>query len=180
MIGGGETLGGDPSQRSHVMQRANEMRPHSLLCRISNFFQIEVTPPTPGMEEVELNDSPETAAEDTLAPPTQKKRIPPFFITPRADFSLTLNILRLTAPSLRSQMSNKFLKLTVETEDEHRALSRLLAAQGVEFKTFNLKQDRPLKIVFRGLPTCTPLDAVKNEIIKAGFDVVSISWLSKF
>ncbi|GBN80876.1 Nucleic-acid-binding protein from transposon X-element, partial [Araneus ventricosus] len=143
--------------------------------------QIEVTPPTPGMEEVELNDSSETAAEDTLAPPTQKKkRVPPFLITPRADFPVTLNILRLTAPSLHSQMSNKFLKLTVETEDEHRALSRLVAAQGAEFKTFNLKQDRPRKIVLRGLPVCTPLEDVKNEIIKASFDVVSISRHTKF
>ncbi|GBO44051.1 hypothetical protein AVEN_61155-1, partial [Araneus ventricosus] len=133
------------------------------------------------MAEVELNDSSETAAEDTLAPPTQKKkRLPPFFITPRANFPLTLNNLRLTAPSLRSQMSNKFLKLAVETEDEHRALSRLLAAQGAEFKTFNLKQDLPFKIVLRGLPACTSLDDVKNEIVKANFDVVSISRLTKF
>ncbi|GBL77243.1 Nucleic-acid-binding protein from transposon X-element [Araneus ventricosus] len=141
---------------------------------------IELARLTPGMEE-ELLDDPEVAANQTQAPTTQKKkRIPSFFITPRSDFSVTLNILRLTAPSLRSKMSNKYLKLTVETEDEHRALSRLLDSQGAEFKTFNLKQDRPLKVVIRGLSSCTSLELVKREIVKKSFDVLSISRLTKF
>ncbi|GBM61015.1 hypothetical protein AVEN_264353-1 [Araneus ventricosus] len=54
----------------------------------------EITPHPPGVEEEELNDSSEFAADETLALITQKKkRIPPFFITPRSDFPVTLNIL---------------------------------------------------------------------------------------
>ncbi|KAF8778943.1 Nucleic-acid-binding protein transposon like protein [Argiope bruennichi] len=90
------------------------------------------------------------------------------------------NILKLEAPSLRSVMSNKFLKLTVETEEEHRSLSHLLEAQDAELKTFMLKTDRPIKVVLRGLPSCTPIEEIKEELQKEVFAAVNITQLSKF
>ncbi|KAF8786337.1 hypothetical protein HNY73_008064 [Argiope bruennichi] len=91
-----------------------------------------------------------------------------------------LNICRLEAPSLKSSMSSKFLKLTVDTDEEHRRLSRLLEAQGAEFKTFMLRTDRPIKVVIRGLPSCTPIEEIKEDLEREGFTVVSITQLSKF
>ncbi|KAF8785526.1 Nucleic-acid-binding protein transposon like protein [Argiope bruennichi] len=130
-----------------------------------------------GIEEVVLDNE-----VDAEIPPAQPKRrrVPPFFVTPRADFRTMLNILKLEAPSLRSVISNKFLKITVETEEEHRSLSHLLEAQGAEFKTFMLKTDRPIKVVLRGLLSCTPIEEIKAELQKEGFTVVSITQLSKF
>ncbi|KAF8778962.1 hypothetical protein HNY73_015636 [Argiope bruennichi] len=90
------------------------------------------------------------------------------------------NILKLEAPSLHSVMSNKFLKITVESEGEHRNLSHILEAQGAEFKTFMLKTDRPILVVLRGLPSCTPIEEIKEELKKEGFAVVSTTQLSKF
>ncbi|KAF8786055.1 hypothetical protein HNY73_009944 [Argiope bruennichi] len=121
----------------------------------------------------------EVDAEQAPAQP-KRRRVPPFFVTPRADFKVMLNICRLEAPSLKSSMSGKFLKLTVETDEEHRRLSRLLEAQGAEFKTFMLKTDRPIKVVIRGLPSCTPIEEIKEELEREGFTVVSITQLSKF
>ncbi|KAF8768495.1 hypothetical protein HNY73_021308 [Argiope bruennichi] len=130
-----------------------------------------------GIEEVALDD--EVGADQAPAQPKQR-RVPLFFVTPRVGFKVMLNICRSKARSLKSSMSSKFLKLTVETEEEHRSLSRLLEAQGAEFKTFMLKTDRPIKVVLRGLPSCTPIEETKEELEREDFTVVSITQLSKF
>ncbi|GFV89574.1 hypothetical protein TNCV_994061 [Trichonephila clavipes] len=49
-------------------------------------------------------------------------------------------------------MSGRFLKVTVADDVDYRALSKWLESSGVEFKSFMLKQDRPVKVVIRGLP----------------------------
>ncbi|KAF8785584.1 hypothetical protein HNY73_011102 [Argiope bruennichi] len=79
--------------------------------------EIKIKEHPEGIKEVVLDDE-----VDADQPPAQQKRrtVPPFSVTPRADFRVMLNILKLEAPSLRSVMSSIFLKLTVETEEEHR------------------------------------------------------------
>ncbi|KAF8778533.1 hypothetical protein HNY73_015247 [Argiope bruennichi] len=130
-----------------------------------------------GIEEVALDN--EVGADQAPAQP-KRRRILPFFVTPRTDFKVMLSILRLEAASLKSSMSSNFLKLTVETEEEHRSLSCPLEAQGAEFKTFMLTTDRPIKVVLRGLFSCTLIEEIKEELQKEGFTVVSITQLSKF
>ncbi|KAF8767183.1 ATP-binding cassette sub-family A member 3 like protein [Argiope bruennichi] len=98
-----------------------------------------------------------------------------FMSNMKAEFELEDYLIK--ASSLRSVMSNKFLKLTVETEEEHRSLSHLLEAQGAEIM---LKTGRPIKVVLRGLPSCIPIEEIKEELIKERFTVVSITQLFKF
>ncbi|GFS74733.1 hypothetical protein TNCV_1493341 [Trichonephila clavipes] len=50
---------------------------------------------------------------------------------------------------MRRQMI--FRKVTVADDVHYRALSKWLESSGVEFKSFMLKQDRPVKVVIRGL-----------------------------
>ncbi|KAF8784154.1 hypothetical protein HNY73_011618 [Argiope bruennichi] len=142
---------------AHLVRKIKNLKPNSIKNK-----EIEIKQVPEGIEEVALDE--EVDADPSPAQPKQK-RVPPFFVTPRADFRTMLNILKLEAPSLRSVMSNRFLKLTVETEEEHRSLSHLLESQGAEFKTFMLKQDRPIKVVIRGLPSCTPIEDIKSEFL---------------
>ncbi|GFT97089.1 zinc finger protein [Trichonephila clavipes] len=73
------------------------------------------------------------------------------------------------------EMSGRFLKVTVADEVEHRDLSRWLENSGVEFKSFMLKQDRPVKFVICGLPSNTEPEDIKSEIEAEGFKVAKIS-----
>ncbi|GIY62943.1 hypothetical protein CEXT_456381 [Caerostris extrusa] len=63
---------------------------------------------------------------------------------------------------------DKFLKLTVSSEIEHLRLKNKLVQLGFEFKCFNLKQDRPLKVLIRGLPSCTSKEAIGSAITALG------------
>ncbi|GFT57492.1 zinc finger protein [Trichonephila clavipes] len=77
-------------------------------------------------------------------------------------------------------MSGRFLKVTVADDVDYRALSKWLESSGVEFKSFMLKQDRPVKVVIRGLPSNTEPEEIKAEIETEGFQVLKISQMKNF
>ncbi|GFV74995.1 nucleic-acid-binding protein from transposon X-element [Trichonephila clavipes] len=110
----------------------------------------------------------------------KKPRIPPFFVSPKGDWRQLVALAKLVAPSFQSQMSGRFLKVTVGDEIEYRNLSRWLEQSGVEFKSFMLKQDRPVKVVIRGLPSNTEPEDIKNEIEAEGFKVAKISQMKNY
>ncbi|GFS64242.1 zinc finger protein [Trichonephila clavipes] len=127
----------------------------------------------------------ELAQQDSLqneieVPVVKKPRIPPFFISPKGDWRQLVALAKLKAPSFQSQMSGRFLKVTVSDEVEYRDLSRWLETTGVEFKSFMLKQDRPVKVVVRGLPSNTEPEDIKAEIEAEGFKVAKISQMKNF
>ncbi|GFV07514.1 RNA-directed DNA polymerase from mobile element jockey [Trichonephila clavipes] len=89
-----------------------------------------------GMDTVD-NDLPQTQEEVPVV--TKKPRIPPFFVSPKGDWRQLVALAKLIAPSFQSQMSGRFLKVTVADDVDYRALSKWLESSGVEFKSFMLK-----------------------------------------
>ncbi|GFW42972.1 nucleic-acid-binding protein from transposon X-element [Trichonephila clavipes] len=110
----------------------------------------------------------------------KKPRIPPFFVSPKGDWRQLVALAKLIAPSFQSQMSGRFLKVTVGDELEYRNLSHWLEQTGVEFKSFMLKKDRPIKVVIRGLPSNTEPEDIKSEIEAEGFKVAKISQMKNY
>ncbi|GFW05704.1 zinc finger protein [Trichonephila clavipes] len=110
----------------------------------------------------------------------KKPRIPPFFVSPKGDWRQLVALAKLIAPSFQSQMSGRFLKVTVADDVDYRALSQWLESSGVEFKSFMLKQDRPVKVVIRGLPSNTEPEDIKTEIEAEGFKVLKLSQMKNY
>ncbi|GFT94168.1 zinc finger protein [Trichonephila clavipes] len=133
-------------------------------------------------EEEELDSSQPSELQDQVVVPevVKKPRIPPFFVSPKGDWRQLVALAKLIAPSFQSQMSGRFLKVTVGDELEYRNLSHWLEQSGVEFKSFMLKQDRPIKVVIRGLPSNTEPEDIKNEIEAEGFKVAKISQMKNY
>ncbi|GFY31941.1 nucleic-acid-binding protein from transposon X-element [Trichonephila clavipes] len=123
-------------------------------------------------------DVPQSQEEVPVA--TKKPRIPPFFVSPKGDWRQLVALAKLIAPSFQSQMSGRFLKVTVADDVDYRALSKWLESSGVEFKSFMLKQDRPVKVVIRGLPSNTEPEDIKTEIEAEGFKVLKISQMKNY
>ncbi|GFY64253.1 hypothetical protein TNIN_149041 [Trichonephila inaurata madagascariensis] len=73
-------------------------------------------------------------AETEVPEATKKPRIAPFIVSPKGDWRQLVALAKLVAPSFQSQMSGRFLKVTVAYEVEHRALSRWLEKLGAEHK----------------------------------------------
>ncbi|GFT68762.1 zinc finger protein [Trichonephila clavipes] len=133
-----------------------------------------------GEEDMELTQ--QNSLQDEIEVPVvpKKPRIPPFFISPKGDWRQLVALAKLKAPSFQSQMSGRFLKVTVSDEVEYMNLSRWLESTGVEFKSFKLKQDRPVKVVVRGLPSNTEPEDIKAEIEAEGFKVIKISQMKNY
>ncbi|GFW21993.1 zinc finger protein [Trichonephila clavipes] len=132
-----------------------------------------------GEEGMDTNiDVPLSQEEVPVA--TKKPRIPPFFVSPKGDWRQLVALAKLIAPSFQSQMSGRFLKVTVADDVDYRALSKWLESSGVEFKSFMLKQDRPVKVVIRGLPSNTEPEEIKTEIEAEGFKVLKISQMKNY
>ncbi|GFT01923.1 nucleic-acid-binding protein from transposon X-element [Trichonephila clavipes] len=133
-------------------------------------------------EEEEMDSSQPAELQDQVVVPevVRKPRIPPFFVSPKGDWRQLVALAKLVAPSFQSQMSGRFLKVTVGDELEYRNLNRWLEQSGVEFKSFMLKQDRPVKVVIRGLPSNTEPEDIKNEIEAEGFKVAKISQMKNY
>ncbi|GFU22889.1 nucleic-acid-binding protein from transposon X-element [Trichonephila clavipes] len=127
------------------------------------------------------SSQPTELQEQVVVPEVIKKpRIPPFFVSPKGDWRQLVALAKLIAPSFQSQMSGRFLKVTVGDELEYRSLSHWLEQTGVEFKSFMLKQDRPIKVVIRGLPSNTEPEDIKTEIEAEGFKVAKISQMKTY
>ncbi|GFX36232.1 nucleic-acid-binding protein from transposon X-element [Trichonephila clavipes] len=77
-------------------------------------------------------------------------------------------------------MSGRFLEVTVADEVEHRDLTRWLENSRVEFKSFLLKQDRPVKFVICGLPSNTEPEDIKSEIEAERYKVAKISQMKNY
>ncbi|GFU02592.1 zinc finger protein [Trichonephila clavipes] len=131
-------------------------------------------------EEMELSQ--QTVLQDQVVVPEviKKPRIPPFFVSPKGDWRQLVVLAKLIAPSFQSQMSGRFLKVTVGDEVDYRNLSHWLEQSGVEFKSIMLKQDRPIKVVIRGLPSNTEPEDIKIEIEAEGLKVAKISQMKNY
>ncbi|GFQ72226.1 RNA-directed DNA polymerase from mobile element jockey, partial [Trichonephila clavata] len=120
--------------------------------------------------ETNADDPPAGDIVENAPVPERKVRAPPpFFVNPKGDWRQLVAIGKMHAPSFQSQMAGRFLKVTVADADQYRALNSFLTEAGVEFKSFNLKEDRPVKVVIRGLPSNTEPEDIQAEIEAEGF-----------
>lgn len=116
---------------------------------------------------------------DQMPVEAKKPNIPSLFVQPGDDWSTLISILRSQVPNLKSKLQGNFLKIDVPTENDFRNTTTYLSAQGVCFKTYNLKQERPVKVVIRGLPKSTPIQAINAQITAAGFSIINTHQLTK-
>jgi hypothetical protein len=61
------------------------------------------------------------------------------------------------------------------TSDLYRKLVTILKAEKLQFHTYQLPQDRPHRVVLRGIHHTTPTDTIKEELIQLGFSIRSVT-----
>ena len=72
-----------------------------------------------------------------------------------------------------------FIKIRPKNRKDYDMLLHSLPKEGIEFSTTTLKADQPLKVVIKNLPLDTPTDEIQSQLSQLGYDVISISQLSK-
>ncbi|GFU36520.1 nucleic-acid-binding protein from transposon X-element [Trichonephila clavipes] len=139
----------------------------------------QAPPSSAESSDSEIEDE-DTGKSNPTAVGTPQNRIPPIFVNPPGNWCTLISIARQLAPTLISKLTGKFLRITVQKDDEYRKLAQFLRHEGVEYKSFMLKSDRPIKLLIRGLPTSTKVEEIRVEIEGEGFQIHKISRLQKF
>ncbi|GJQ88520.1 hypothetical protein Trydic_g4931 [Trypoxylus dichotomus] len=88
----------------------------------------------------------------TATKPERKQKIAPIIIKETAKWTRTANLMRekrITAT--KSKLINTGIQVEPATEEDYRKLSKLLKDQKTQFYTYQLKSEKKLKVVLRGI-----------------------------
>jgi len=67
------------------------------------------------------------------------------------------------------------LKIMTTNPDSYRTLVRFLREEKAEFHTYQLKEDKPTRVVIRNLHSTTPTELIKSELEQSLFEVRQVS-----
>lgn len=66
------------------------------------------------------------------------------------------------------------LKLQIKTPDSYRKIVRVLLQKNVDFHTYQIKQDKPFRVVLKNLHHSTDPNIIKKELTELGFNVKQV------
>lgn len=104
-------------------------------------------------------------------------KVPPIFLAINQDWtheSLKHIISKYTTSYRLQYKGNGKVAIYCDTANHHQALKDGLRSDNVLFHTFSRKDEKPYKVVIRGLPESLN-DALKEELLLMGFKDVTIS-----
>jgi len=67
------------------------------------------------------------------------------------------------------------LKIQTSTPDAYRSLKHFLKEEKAEYHTYQLQQDKPIRVVIRNLHPTTPISLIKSELEFLHFEVRSVT-----
>lgn len=139
------------------------------LFKTSNRFEIlnqdaepDVNPPSSQLMELN-NDSP----DEVFKPP------PPIFVRGVENYLDLCTALteHIGVDNFFCKASTDRLKIQTSNPESYRSLIQFLKEQEAEFHTYQLKQDKPLRVVIRNLHPTTPVDTIKEELEVRLFEI---------
>ncbi|CAI6347328.1 unnamed protein product [Macrosiphum euphorbiae] len=160
----------NPSSPTPTNQKKKNKKIFATPNRFQSLSQDEPSQKLPN--EVNPLDCAETDEVDEVFKPP-----PPIFIKNVIDFPGLCSALieEIGVDNFICKSSNDSLKIQTSTPAAYRALVRYLKAEEAEFHTYQLKEDKPLRVVIRNLHPSTPLDLIKDELKIRLFEVRQVT-----
>ncbi|GJQ73832.1 hypothetical protein Trydic_g18770 [Trypoxylus dichotomus] len=112
----------------------------------------------------------------TATKPERKQKIAPIIIKEMAKWTRTANLMRekrITAT--KRKLINTGIQVEPATEEDYRKLSKLLKEQKTQFYTYQLKSEKKLKVVLRGITQDITDDEIKQDLQAQDYPVEKIT-----
>ncbi|KAL4141955.1 hypothetical protein QTP88_004494 [Uroleucon formosanum] len=132
-----------------------------------------------------MEQSPNPSAEDaqTLLTETVANTItkhiipPPIFIKGVDDFPgvCTELIDLIGVDNFHCKSSADRLKIQTANPESYRALVQFLRKENAEFHTYQLQEDKPIRVVIRNIHPTTPCELIKEELVLRLFEVRQVT-----
>lgn len=117
----------------------------------------------------------DTNGEEMEAQPSTPKiiRPPPIFVRNITNFHLMCSQLDARVGRGKYTCVNRQndTKIIPDSSDSYRAIIKYLQETGAQHHTYQLKEERALRVVIRHLHHTTPIEAIKEELSELGFIV---------
>ncbi|GFV02829.1 hypothetical protein TNCV_2304621 [Trichonephila clavipes] len=80
-------------------------------------------------------------------------------------------------PKLRSKLSGEFIKLYSDNSEQYRKLLHFVEENKFQFHSITPKQDRPIKVVIKGLPRDSNIEDIQEDLLEQGFHDCKVTQL---
>lgn len=110
-------------------------------------------------------------------PETFIKPPPPIFVKGVEDYpELCMTLIELIGvDNFMCKSTSNSLKIQTTNPSSYRALIQFLKTEKAEYHTYQLKEDKPLRVVIRNLHSSTPLTLIKEELEVRCFEVRQVT-----
>ncbi|GFU47144.1 nucleic-acid-binding protein from transposon X-element [Trichonephila clavipes] len=88
-----------------------------------------------------------------------------------------MKIITTDFPNIRSKLSGELIKLYTNTSIDYHKLINLLNQHRFQYHVITPKDERPIKVVIKGLPRNTDINDIKSDLVDQGFNETKVSQL---
>ncbi|GFX62240.1 hypothetical protein TNCV_3306141 [Trichonephila clavipes] len=88
-----------------------------------------------------------------------------------------MKVITTAFPNIRSKLSGELIKLYTNTSIEYHKLLNLLDQHRYQYHVITPKDERPIKVVIKGLPGNTDINDITSDLIDQGFTETKVSQL---
>jgi hypothetical protein len=103
---------------------------------------------------------------------------PPIFVHGVTDYPKMIQALTAIVEAEQyttKAMANNVIKINVNTVEMYREVVRFMKDSNIIYHTYQLKEDKPYRVVIRNLHHTIPIEYIKEDLQKAGFKVRNIT-----
>lgn len=102
----------------------------------------------------------------------KKERPPPIYLRQKEKWERVVTASKTNSIAFSHAKNTKDgIKIQVPSGYEHRRLTSFLKKEGIGFHTYDLKEERLLRIVIRGIPVEKSTESIKNDLLSQNFPV---------
>ncbi|GFX51388.1 uncharacterized protein TNCV_3103211 [Trichonephila clavipes] len=119
----------------------------------------------------------ENVISETITPPTKPPY--PVMLKIKDNFRDQMKLIINKFPNLRNRIVGDVVKMFSNDHEERRSLIQFLKTDiDFEFYVIDVKKDKPIKAVIKGLPNSSKTDDITNDVADVGFKIESCTQLT--
>ncbi|GFV68373.1 nucleic-acid-binding protein from transposon X-element [Trichonephila clavipes] len=167
---------GDKPLRNQTIKKPNLI--------LSPNFNVETNNKFSNLNQQEIAGTSNDNTTSNDPPPTTntpKTYLPPPIMLKTSDETREtrehMKVITTAFPNIRSKLSGELIKLYTNTSIEYHKLLNLLDQHRYQYHVITPKDERPIKVVIKGLPGNTDINDIKSDLIDQGFTETKVSQL---
>ena len=123
------------------------------------------------------NDAMEIAGPPSNHHASRSPPPPPIFVSDVIDIQTMIKSLErdISKEDYNLKITNNQVKILPTNPEAYRKLTKTLRALNANIHTYQLKEERPLRVVLRNIHHSADIDELKTELSKLGQEVINVS-----